>query len=372
MAKPKSSSKVPDAKTLAEQLQQQLQTDATMKTWFEKYNKHTWDDFIKQYSHTKSLALQHPKLFINDFKPANKEFNQLARQALEAIQQKKLFNLQCQWRAESVQLPFVQISYDFEIIGRNQIMECPFLPPVSWDEVELFIQYLESSDSDDLNLCDMYHWQEYEDMKEEDETGEFSITPSWYEFYDSRRGTGYLLRLPNVRGIKEDAYMEKARELKRASAPPYVPNPEMDKPYPSYEAKMDFARCFETQEIAEIIISHIKTYKHNSNHEVLDEDYEYLKTIPETIPFVPHNDWRESLRLTVQSYRNFKTAEALPRVWRHYSKKFGNDPDAYVRKRIASADFDLSAMDDVGIRKMLLDFVLKGRELMGEPMDFDY
>lgn len=373
MAKPTPSPKIPDQSTIEAQLRQQLETDPKVKAWFEKYRKHSWDYFIKQYAHSKHSALLYPDLYIDDFKPAHKEFNFEARLALEAIQEKKLFNLQCEWRAGSIQLPFVQITYDFELIGRKLLMDCPFLPPVTLDEVELFIQYLQSNDSEDLDLHDMYFWQKYEDIKIEFETDEFGVTPSWYEFYDGMRGTGYLIRLPNTRGEKEKAYSQLGWEHANPNPAPYVPNPEMEKPSADHhEAEIDFALCFETPELAETIISHVKTQRHRNDHEELDGWYKYLKSIPETIPFVPHHDWRESLRLTIKSYRNQKIAEALPRVWRQYIRPFGNDPEAYVQKRIAEADFDLSKLDDFGLRKMIVKEVLNGRELSGEPRDFDY
>lgn len=360
------------AKEIEAQIRQQLQVDTNMQKWFEQFNKYSWDYFIQRYAFLKYLSLRHPDLYINDFKPENKQYNELAKEALEAIQQKKLFNLQCQWRAGSIDLPFVQLTYDFELIGRKLIMECPFLPPVEQDEVELFVQYLRSSASADLNLYDMYDWQNYDQMREEDETGEFCSTPSWYEYYDSMRGTGYLLRLSNARGLKEDNYMEIALDHQRPDRHDHTPNPESLKPSPDYDAKIDFARCFEAPEVMESIISHIKTDKRNGDHEMLDSDYEFLKSIPDTIPFEPHHDWRESLRLTVIFYRNNKIAEALPRVWRHYYRPVGNAPEAYVRKRIATADFDLAKLDDCGVRHILIDRLLKGRELLGEPRDFNF
>ncbi|MCC6727684.1 MAG: hypothetical protein IT258_24470 [Saprospiraceae bacterium] len=372
MAKSTPVSALPDQATIEAQLRQQLENNPKVKSWFEKYRNYSWDSFIKQYAYSKHSALLYPDLYIDDFKPANKEFNALARQALEAIQQKKLFNLQCEWRAGSIELPFVKITYDFELIGRKLLMECPFLPPVTFDEVELFIQYLHSSHSEDLDMYDMYYWQNYDDIKNEYETDEFGITPSWYEFYDGMRGTGYLIKLPNTRGEKESEYAKIGWKDANPNPTPYIPNPEMDKPYPDHEAEIDFALCFETPELAEAIISHVKKRRQRSNHEELDGLYDYLKSIPETISFVPHHDWRESLRLTIKSYRNAKIAEALPRIWRQYIRPFGNDPEAYVRKRIAEADFDLSKQDDYGLRARLVEEVLKGRELSGEPRNFDY
>ncbi|MBI1225172.1 MAG: hypothetical protein GC192_08015 [Bacteroidetes bacterium] len=365
---------VPTKEAIQETIEQRLETDDNLKSWFQHYNKHAWKNFIQHYAHRKSLALQHPDLHIDDFKPKNKAFNDLALRALEQIQQKKLFNLQCQWRAGSIDLPFVQVTYDFDIFGRN-IMQCPFLPPVELDEVELFMQFLQSPDGYEWEATEWTDWQDYETFKREQETGQFRDTPDWYEFYDGRCGTGYLLNLPDNKGPKEEYYRKVFRDHKYPQmAKPRLPDDEFYKPYPhGAKIEIDFAKQFEDPDTAEIIISHIKYWDHHYSHETLDEHYEYLKKIPETFPMVPHHDWREALRLTVVQYKNERVVDALPRIWRKYIRDVGDDREAYINRRIASTSKDiLKELDSDDLRHFYFDNILEARKLLGEPEDFDY
>lgn len=55
--------------------------------------------------------------------------------------------------------------------------------------------------------------------------------PDWYEFYDERMGTGALLLLPDIRGKKENYYIDlfwdwKNKRLKSSSPSSPPPPPE--------------------------------------------------------------------------------------------------------------------------------------------------
>ncbi|MCC6727608.1 MAG: hypothetical protein IT258_24090 [Saprospiraceae bacterium] len=368
-----SASRIPTQEEIADQIRQQLETDERMKKWFSQYRNWEVDGFIKNWANYRRSVLVSPNNFGNDFKAENKEFNQQAREALEYIQQKKLFNLQCEWRAGKLDLPFIKITYDFEIFGRGHVMECPFLPPVTMQEVELYCQFLNSPDADDLEEEYPFNWQDYNEFKDEDEDGEFSYLPPWYDFYDGKVGTGYLLRLPDVKGEREEYYRDVFHKHKNPNQAEYVRNPELDKPSLfEYEARLEFAKKFEPDETLRPIISYIKFLESYDDSMSLDADFDYLKEIPEPISFVPHADWKESLRLTVVRYRNQKTAAALPRIWRQYHKNIGDDHEAYVMRQIAKANPDLDKMDDYKLRGQLMESVLSGRELLGEPRDFDF
>lgn len=363
----------PSTEFLKGQIKQQLETDPELKRWFEKFNKFSWDYFMDHYAGTKHRAFRFPELYLDEFKPMNKEFNELARQSLEYIQQVKLFHLQCQWRAGKIELPFVQICYDFELFG-DHIMECPFLPPISLEEVELYCRFLETSDSDEFETYNYKEWQNYKAMKKEVGSDETGATPAWYEYYDTFNGTGFMVTLPDMVGEKEKQYTSISYKEAQRHRPPYVPNPEFQKPSPNYESDLiDFARRFEEPKMSEIIISHIKTENHHNDFEFIDRNYEYLKKITEPIVFEPSHDWKESLLMTVIRYKKRKIIEALPRVWRQYHKDVGNDHEAYLHRRIANADKDLiKILDSDGVRAAHAKWILEGRKLLGEPENFDY
>lgn len=353
--------------SIEEDIKQRMESDEKLKAWFHQFNKDTWASFIGMYAITKYAALQCPNRYANEFKPTNKVFNEHARTALEHIQQKKLFNLQCEWRAGKLELPIVQFTYDFQIYGRDAIMDCPFLPPVEMEEVELFIQFLKSSESNAYLEYECEDWQAYHTFKTEHQSEESCETPDWYEFYDSMRGTGYLLDLPDLKGEQEDRYRAAIKEHERPDEPPYVPDPEYDKPYADeMEFGIDFAKRFEDPETAEIIVSYIKGMDLHERHGLLEDHFDYLKKIPETFPFVQHQDWREALRLTALQYQKDRIADALPRVWRQYIRGVGDDREAYINRRIALAEKDLSKLDSYKLRYIYVRLYQKGQKLLGE------
>ncbi len=356
----------PKAKEIAEAIKKQLETDQDMIAWFGKYGKHSWDSFINRYASSKALALRFPTLYIDKFKPANKHYNKLARIALEAIQQKKFFNLQCEWRAGKVELPFITYGVDFEIIGRDSIMDYPYLSPVSKEEMELFIQFLNSDMAEEYGENCYIDWQDYDSFSNNSTVTYKSKVPNWYEYYDSIYGTGYLSNFPDDRGEQEDEYIKVAFEQERRGRPPHIMDPEFQKPFPDSKAEWDFAKCFETPEMAEVIVSHLKSIEHHDIYYALDKDYEFLKSLPDTPTLIHHSDWRVAIQLTVERYRLDKIAEALPRVWRQYIKDVGDDPEAYVHRRMANTKFNIDELDKHGHRKAVSERVKRGRKLMGE------
>ncbi len=369
-----SASRIPTQEEIADQIHQQLETDERMKKWFSQYRNWEVDGFIKDWARYRHSVLAHPNNNLHNHEPDNKEFNQLARKALEYIQQKKLFNLQCEWRAGKLELPLIKIAYDFEIFGRGHVMECPFLPPVTMQEVELYCQFLNSPDADDLEEDDeIFNWQEYDEFMQESEEDDFPYLPAWYEFYDEKVGTGYLMQLPDVKGEREEHYRDAFRKHNNPNQPEYVRDPELDKPsLYDLKPKLEFAKMFEPDETLTAVISYVKLLYSLDDEYGVDADFEYLKDISEPISFVPHADWKESLRLTVARYRNRKIAAALPRIWRQYHKDIGDDHEAYVMRQLAKANPDLEKLDSFNMRAHLMESVLSGRELLGEPRDFEY
>lgn len=370
-----SEEEAPSSESILEEIKQQLEADPALKQWLEQFNKFHHDHFLQHYAEAKRRSLMFGDLYANDFRPMNKEFNELARKSLKTIQQMKLFHIQCEWRAGNLKLPFVKLCKDFVIFGRR-IMECPFLPPVSWEEVELYCRFLETPESDDIEIYKVIEWQDYDTIKKEaasESKPKYPQITAWFKFYQAHHGTEYLLNLPDVAGEKEDYYSKIGYDDVSRSYEPHVHNPESDKPSPDhYEDMMDFARRYETPEQADIIINHIKWEKHFNEFEQDDAIFEYLKLIPERIPFVQHEDWREALRLTVIRFKKLRIIAALPRVWRQYHKDVGDDPEAYLQRRMAETAKDIVvSLDQHGSRGPDIKWILEGRRVLGEPQNLD-
>ena len=77
------------------------------------------------------------------------------------------------------------------------IRQCPFVPTITENEYELYHDFILSDDFE-MEEDYYYQWQKYDEYKTEyNNVGSGSTMPEWYQFYDSRMGTGALLILPD-------------------------------------------------------------------------------------------------------------------------------------------------------------------------------
>ncbi|WP_046247466.1 hypothetical protein [Hymenobacter terrenus] len=147
------------------------------------------------YAHAKAGAyLQGPLLL----KRAGAHFvalREAAAQDLWEIQQKKLFDLQCRWRAEHLSLPGVRHTQDFR--QWEQYLEyCPWLPPITADEVALYEAYLRS---DHYVPSRNWSWQDYDSFRSTAESGGTTTAtppPSTGRTAPCRRGMRTITRPP--------------------------------------------------------------------------------------------------------------------------------------------------------------------------------
>ena len=99
--------------------------------------------FLERYAEERASAMVDGHTF---FDLAQREEAQLVQEATERlweIQQRKLFELQCRWRAEEVGLPagHVELCQDFEVWGAR-IERCPLVTPIAAAEAENYLTYL--------------------------------------------------------------------------------------------------------------------------------------------------------------------------------------------------------------------------------------
>ena len=93
-----------------------------------------------------------------------------------------------------IQLPGVETTWDFGKWESN-IRNCPFLDPITEEEVDLYIRFLETND--DSHGDDWQEWQNYEEIigNYRDDEEDTSSIPEWYQFYNLYKGTASLMLL---------------------------------------------------------------------------------------------------------------------------------------------------------------------------------
>jgi hypothetical protein len=284
---------------------------------------------------------------------------------LQTIQQKKLFDVQCLWRAEKLIIKEVEICVDFRL-WENNILNCPFIEPVSIEDIELYQQYLHQENKEPLGW--MESWQEYKEIKEAYNTNnENRNFPEWYDFHNGRTGKGVLMTLPDIRGEKEEFYIELSRQKHRVENA--AKNEEWERTrdkrqwLQSYDAKhMEwFVNTFENKESQRLYKAYQWNDRNDGKKEILEEDLALLFSTDEPVPISAHYDWTEAVKIAAEKYRTKKIIEAIPEAWEQYMIN--------IQTGIA---FEPNSHSFQNIKEMVMGYILEGRVLNGEPADLNF
>jgi hypothetical protein len=331
----------------AQEILSRLKADPAVQDYTRKFDPESVEKFLHHYASMTQNAKHTQQLEEERTAEVPLQFLNMAEEGLWEIQQKKLFSLQCLWRAEQVQLPGLESTHDFAY-WQYYIRSCPFISPITLDEVELYTAFLLSGKRENDYL---HHtaWQDYKDLKEAfTHPQEQDYFPAWYRYSDEYYGTGNLIHLPDLRSPKEEFYIDIARraraemrqqKLQEAEAGGQLPAnpvpPDTRPDMPSYPLdQVIFAEKF-----CDPIVAWYMRKQYTKSQETIDPDQLELALIflqdqKENIPFGPHHDWRAQIIQTVHEHKLRKTAEAMPVVYSQYPDAPGNRPRLSPRHRV--------------------------------------
>lgn len=344
-------------------IKKELKTDKAYEEFFKQYNADSVDAFIENYASKKARYITYGEMLNKNSEQASIRRQDEAEERLWEIQRKKLFDLECQWRAETIKIPGVDITADFEYWEKN-IANCPFLAQITEDEFELYLDYIASDDFFDFKM--EYLWMNYNDIK--GRYNEYGNLPPWYEYYDLRKGTGSFLILPDVRGEKEEYYLNIWRSYKAAEFDSKIKSVKKDaRPFlKSYDIKVieDFIKKFEDLRMHE----YFKMYEselYKSNDEV-ERAFVTLKDADEEISLPCNTNWRASIIQAARSYEKRKLIEALRNAYSKYK----------YRLEVGISPETLDQEDDIEWIKEWSDEVknkiINARVLNNEPADLNF
>ena len=141
------------------------QHDPAVAEWLDQFRGTDAQRFLERYADERASALVDGHTFWELARNEDTRLEQEAVERLWEIQQRKLFELHCRWRAEELSLPAsqVEITHDFEVWGAR-IEECPLIPPIEAAEVETYVAFLLSEAcTDAASQLDRPHgWQDYD------------------------------------------------------------------------------------------------------------------------------------------------------------------------------------------------------------------
>jgi len=214
-----------------------------------------------------------------------------------------------------------------------------------------------------------HDWQNYESIKSTyQNNNEMLGIPEWYNFHNLRTGNSKLLLLPDLRGERDNYYLKVWSENEKITNSELygvkLPT-EIDKrPFLFLHDKDVLAYIVTTFDTKEAQQGH--RYFTESNKD--DDESEYFERIlkellkaKEFVPIQSHHDFREALEKAYHVYRCKMISEHIPLAYEQY---------------LLNRQMNFSVpKDDIGaydLREKYANMILDGRELNGEPRDFDY
>lgn len=358
-------------------VEQELMANADVQKYLEQFSPTSASDFINTYITYKCIWYRRAEFYYKQREHHDMQWIEAANEHLENIQQKKLFDLQCLWRANNITLEGIDICYDFQLWEWN-ILNCPCVDPITRDEVELYQQYLaqDNAELENTLIYTFISWQSYDQLKEAYNSGNARHNfPEWYDFYNSRKGTGVYMSLPDIRGEKERHYLQlslsqhpKEKKAIRALLDIFD-NP--DKPILDEEGRQHisirddntvafFVSKFEDKLTQQYYNAYRWNYRNYDDDDELKDEIYLLAMADEEIPVEDHYDWRQALKKAVHKYKAKKIAEALTDAFEQYQLNVGMN--------IAFPENEII----INAKEGLIKAILNGRRLCGEPEDLNF
>lgn len=349
--------------------EQHMDTDPNIQAFFAKFSDYSIDSFKKSYlKQRKDIMASEATYLLMDIKYPDIEEENLV-EYFWLIQQKKLFEKQCLWRAKQLDIPQIKVSHDF-LYWSLAIKYCPFIDPVQPDEVELLRHFLlEYGYKLNFERTSAVELQDYDSIKNDGDV------PSFFAYWDEHYGTEHFLNLPDVRGPIEEHYYDQFR--KEGHAKSLKEHPEeystAKKPHlstVSQEHIERFVTLSEDIEFKKIYPKYLKDKQLRIDTEdydiaYLDDNCEKMPAHYELVNIYP--SWRQNIAATVSKYVHECYANELDRIYDMYLMEREMDLD------IEFEDDDLSHLKSYeDITKNRRRGVLRGREILGEPADWSF
>jgi hypothetical protein len=280
------------------------------------------------------------------------------------IQQRKLFELQCKWRAGKIDLPDVHTTWDFEYWS-DLIQRCPLIPPITQEEYDLYHGYVLSEDYDD---CERYgaRWQTYDVLKlwDEEEDEEDDSYPAWYSYWERFKGESDWRLLPDIRGQKEHEYWRLAnKELFEKASKVTVPD---KRPYLAtwfFEERENFFKTCEPD-----LLRHFYAYEREADWEDAEDRLRQaiwtLLDFDEPLPMEYNDDWREGIFSAARRADQIRLAKACDAAFKDYLGR-----EALRLNHEVHLDDDKIKKEEQR-RAQYMEAIRKGMILNGEKPDF--
>lgn len=332
----------------------ELKNNPKAQAYLSRFDRQSAEQFLQSYASTKEILLRWGEDLRNMQHDNNTYFRECAEEYYWQIVQKKLFNLQCLWRAEKIDLP-VTVSYEFMFWEEN-IKSCPFIEDVTETEIDAMLSYLENApfDHDEMNP---EGWQSYFDFKDED-GGASEFYPEWYEAYDLVMGTQNLISLPDIKGQKEEKYLSAWRKATHGESEPVDMNNMI---YASDEEIEKFIRHVEPYKILDYYRLYRDRNESSGFMEQMEEVLQLLSAEPGEV-IIPEGKFPDAIYQAGHLLKVKKMKSLLIEIHNEHLE----------RKAMGISYEQDGTPEEDWLVKDVKEHILAGRKILGEPENFDY
>ena len=338
-----------------------LQTDPAIQQELQQYNQRLIKTFMESYAKHKVHLVKLKATCESNAEAKEQEWLENAYECLQQIQQKKLFDLQCKWRAELISIPEITISTEFDYWGNN-VMNCPFLDPISKQDLACYKRYLTTLD----HQYDFYgDWQGYHEIKEvylSQKPEDYDPIPDWYEFHNGETGNGSLLLLPDLRGEKEELYRRVYfdEENKKLTEEEWELR---NKPI-LIGLDRDFRKIAEPYDKDMLTLLNMEgVYEEQAGAWRNEKATELIYMLLDAgmWPIVTSHDWLDGLEKCYAKYKSHMLITYMDTAYAQYKMQ--------QKMGLGFSGGTSPEMSYIGTVK---EQILKGRALLGEPRDFNF
>lgn len=338
------------------------------------------DNCLRAYAAVLADLDRHGKTYEANLEYLLHQHDEDTRQYLWMIQHQKLFDLECQWRAQLVEVPGAVLTSNFED-WHEDITNCPVLSPITAEEVALFDAFLaQLTDPDVLDVGnpadDFWRHRRHAPPDHDDEDDSLlDDLPEWTQFWDLHRGSGYLRTLPDVRGALEQRYEKVARQQRRANRSTSPPAPPDSRPHaptygPAFDAlARDWLRRFEpAAKLRQLEIKEqLGAFNANVGVDNLQQALERLQNAGQTVPITAHADWRVAVIEAANRHYLDQLRAMLPQAYEDYCQREGLG----ISHQDYRADWQIPDPDETNFEEQA-ERIREGRRALGEPDNLDF
>jgi hypothetical protein len=367
------------------EIKHQLRTEDRFIQYFSTYSEESVEQFINHYAKQKAGWHENVNSYWHLSKNKESKWYTLAKEAINKIAEKKVYNQMCRWLMREVTFPGMEISKDWDMWLTNPLF-CPFAEPIEKEEVDAHINFMRSLDPStkydeffsSTSFTPMSHVDELKDIAngtvdpEEDEDEKYYNYSRWFRYYDEVFSTQFVGYVPVGKLKKESYFVHYKHNLEKD---PNVVN------YWEVEG-YTYPKHLSLEEQIELMDRYVKQYETYENklryegwrwNRITSEFSEKVESIihelqeyEEYVAIESNDDWREGLVQANEMFEREKILDALPHAYEEYvyllSHKLGFEDWIEQKESYVTAEFL------VGYKASILE----GMRLNNEPENFDF